>query len=60
MWVTMLLGLIGVHSLESFQGLAPWESVFRMNKAISDGVLLMLPAFAIGLDVCSSGDGTLV
>ena len=58
MWVTMLLDLIGVHSLESFQGLAPWESVFRMNKAISDGVLLMLPAFAIGLDVWSSGDGT--
>jgi hypothetical protein len=58
MWVTMLLDLIGVHSLESFQGLAPWERVFRMNRAISDFVLLMLPALAIGLDVWSSGDGT--
>jgi hypothetical protein len=58
MWVTMLLDLIGVHSLGSFQGLAPWERVFRMNKAISDGVLLTLPAFATGLDVWSSGDGT--
>ena len=54
----MLLDSISVHSLESFQGLAPRERVFRMNKAISDGVLLMLPAFAIGLDVWSSGDGT--
>jgi len=58
MWVTMLLDLIGVYSLESFQGLAPWERVFRMNRAISDFVLLMLPALAIGLDVWSSGDGT--
>jgi len=54
----MLLDLIGVHSLESFQGLASWERVFRMNRAISDFVLLMLPALAIGLDVWSSGDGT--
>lgn len=29
-----------------------------MNKAITDGVLLMPPAFASGLDVWSSGDGT--
>ena len=58
MWVTMLLDLIGGHSFESFQGLALLERVFRMDKAISDGVLLMLPAFAIGLDVWSSGDGT--
>ena len=29
-----------------------------MNKAITDGVLLMPPAFAQGLDVYSSGDGT--
>lgn len=29
-----------------------------MNKAITDGVLLMPPAFANGLDVWSSGDGT--
>ncbi|TMM51162.1 glycosyl hydrolase family 28-related protein [Sulfitobacter sabulilitoris] len=29
-----------------------------MNKAITDGVLLMPPAFANGLDVYSSGDGT--
>lgn len=29
-----------------------------MNKAITDGVLLMPPAFAGGLDVWSSGDGT--
>lgn len=29
-----------------------------MNKAITDGVLLMPPAFAAGLDVYSSGDGT--
>lgn len=29
-----------------------------MNKAITDGVLLMPPAFAQGLDVWSSGDGT--
>ncbi|GGX59323.1 hypothetical protein GCM10007385_30520 [Tateyamaria omphalii] len=29
-----------------------------MNKAITDGVLLMPPAFADGLDVWSSGDGT--
>ncbi len=29
-----------------------------MNKAITDGVLLMPPAFADGLDVYSSGDGT--
>jgi hypothetical protein len=28
-----------------------------MNKAITDGVLLMPPAFANGLDVWSSGDG---
>ena len=29
-----------------------------MNKAITDGVLFMPPAFANGLDVWSSGDGT--
>ena len=29
-----------------------------MNKAITDGVLLMPPAFVGGLDVWSSGDGT--
>ncbi|WP_137702966.1 glycosyl hydrolase family 28-related protein [Marimonas lutisalis] len=29
-----------------------------MNKAITDGVILMPPAFAAGLDVWSSGDGT--
>ena len=29
-----------------------------MNKAITDGVLLMPPAFANGLDVWSIGDGT--
>lgn len=29
-----------------------------MNKAITDGVLLMPPAFANGLNVWSSGDGT--
>jgi hypothetical protein len=29
-----------------------------MNKAITDGVLLMPPAFVDGLDVYSSGDGT--
>ena len=29
-----------------------------MNKAITDGVLLMPPAFADGLDVWSSGNGT--
>lgn len=29
-----------------------------MNKAITDGVLLMPPAFESGLDVWSSGDGT--
>ena len=29
-----------------------------MNKAITDGVQLMPPAFAAGLDVYSSGDGT--
>ena len=29
-----------------------------MNKAITDGVLLIPPAFADGLDVWSSGDGT--
>ena len=29
-----------------------------MNKAITDGVLLMPPAFADGLTVYSSGDGT--
>jgi hypothetical protein len=29
-----------------------------MNKAITDGVLLMPPAFAAGLGVWSSGDGT--
>jgi len=29
-----------------------------MNKAITDGVLLMPPAFGGGLDVWSSGDGT--
>ncbi|MFV0513415.1 MAG: right-handed parallel beta-helix repeat-containing protein [Jhaorihella sp.] len=29
-----------------------------MNKAITDGLLLMPPAFAGGLDVWSSGDGT--
>ncbi|MEL6883469.1 MAG: glycosyl hydrolase family 28-related protein [Pseudomonadota bacterium] len=29
-----------------------------MNKAITEGVLLMPPAFADGLDVWSSGDGT--
>ncbi|KAA0912080.1 right-handed parallel beta-helix repeat-containing protein [Aquicoccus porphyridii] len=29
-----------------------------MNKAITDGVVLMPPAFAGGLDVWSSGDGT--
>jgi hypothetical protein len=54
----MLLDLIGDHSFGSFQGLAPWERVFRMNRAISDFVVLMLPALAIGLDVWSSGDGT--
>ena len=58
MWVAMLLDLIGDHSFGGFQGLAPWERVFRMNKAITDGVLLMPPAFANGLDVWSSGDGT--
>ncbi|WP_299287309.1 glycosyl hydrolase family 28-related protein [uncultured Tateyamaria sp.] len=29
-----------------------------MNKAITEGILLMPPAFANGLDVWSSGDGT--
>ncbi|WP_343082281.1 glycosyl hydrolase family 28-related protein [Ostreiculturibacter nitratireducens] len=29
-----------------------------MNKAITDGLMLMPPAFAEGLDVWSSGDGT--
>ncbi|MFY0596687.1 MAG: right-handed parallel beta-helix repeat-containing protein [Cognatishimia sp.] len=29
-----------------------------MNKAITDGVVLMPPAFSAGLDVWSSGDGT--
>ncbi|MEL7166073.1 MAG: glycosyl hydrolase family 28-related protein [Pseudomonadota bacterium] len=29
-----------------------------MNKAITDGILFMPPAFADGLDVWSSGDGT--
>ena len=29
-----------------------------MNKAITDGLQLMPPAFANGLDVWSSGDGT--
>ena len=29
-----------------------------MNKAITDGVLLMPPEFAAGLDVWSSGNGT--
>ena len=58
MWVAMLLDLIGIHSFESFQGVAPWERVFRMNKAITDGVLVIPPAFANGLDVWSSGDGT--
>ena len=29
-----------------------------MNKAITEGVLLMPPAFADGLNVWSSGDGT--
>lgn len=29
-----------------------------MNKAITDGVVLMPPAFEFGLDVWSSGDGT--
>ncbi len=29
-----------------------------MNKAITDGVLLMPTAFEAGLDVWSSGDGT--
>jgi hypothetical protein len=58
MWVALLLDLIGVHSFGSFKGVAPWERVFRMNKAITDGVLLMPPAFANGLDVWSIGDGT--
>ena len=34
-----------------------WKG-FWMNKAITDGVLLMPPAFEDGLDVWSSGDGT--
>ncbi len=29
-----------------------------MNKAITDGIEFMPPAFADGLDVWSSGDGT--
>lgn len=29
-----------------------------MNKAITDGLIFMPPAFAMGLDVWSSGDGT--
>jgi hypothetical protein len=29
-----------------------------MNKAITDGVVLMPPSFEAGLDVYSSGDGT--
>jgi len=29
-----------------------------MNKAITDGLVLMPPAFEAGLDVYSSGDGT--
>lgn len=29
-----------------------------MNKAVTDGILFMPPAFASGLDVWSSGDGT--
>lgn len=29
-----------------------------MNKAITDGVVLMPTPFAAGLDVWSSGDGT--
>lgn len=31
---------------------------YRMNKAITDGLLLMPPPFANGLNVWSSGDGT--
>jgi Pectate lyase superfamily protein len=34
------------------------EKGYDMNKAITDGVLLMPPAFESGLDVWSSGDGT--
>lgn len=39
-----------------------WQATYgkgmRMNKAITDGVLFMPPAFAAGLDQWSSGDGT--
>jgi len=35
-----------------------WGKGIYMNKAITDGVVLMPPAFEDGLDVFSSGDGT--
>lgn len=45
-------------SLEDYLPCAAcWKGIW-MNKAITDGVLLMPPAFVGGLDVWSSGDGT--
>jgi hypothetical protein len=34
-----------------------WKGIL-MNKVITDGLVLMPPSFANGLDVWSSGDGT--
>ncbi len=42
---------IGAHGIEGLKGV-------RMNKVITDGLVLMPPAFEDGLDVWSSEDGT--
>jgi len=39
-------------------GPEPDKGYFAMNKAITDGLIFMPPAFENGLDVWSSGDGT--
>tara|TARA_B100000780_G_C21055733_1_gene424131 strand:+ start:726 stop:1127 length:402 start_codon:yes stop_codon:yes gene_type:complete len=54
----LLLYFVGVCLSLNDAKAAPWERVFAMNKAITDGVLLMPPAFGNGLGVWSSGDGT--
>ena len=58
--MTRHTGGSGAGSIVSLVRVSPgrWERVYRMNMAVTDGVALMPPEFAQGLNVWSSGDGT--
>jgi len=48
---------VTAHSAPRFGVAHPWKGIW-MNKAITDGLVLMPPEFSAGLDVWSSEDGT--